>query len=178
MFLKERSTDPLPAIFSGTQSSFPHLMPSHEVSAQLPPAMVAGKGWPDDQSSPDSVNVISGESRQEAISTSAAPLKRQKVEEPIAFTEEDAQGVQFPHNDVVVVSLNIADYDVRRILVDNGSSADILFYSAFSRMAALGGHLRPMCSPLIGFTGDAIPTEGTIALTVIRVSIQSSLEPW
>ena len=96
-------------------------MPSREVSAQLPPAMVDDKGWSDDQPSPDFVNVISGESRPEATSTSAAPLKRQKVEEPIAFTEEDAQGVQFPHNDAVVVSLNIANYDVRRILIDNGS---------------------------------------------------------
>ena len=53
-------------------------MPSHEVSAQLPPAMVADKGWPDDQPSPDSVNIISKESRPEATSTSVAPLKRPK----------------------------------------------------------------------------------------------------
>ena len=78
----------------------------------------------------------------------------------------DTQGVQFSHNDAIVVALDIANYDVRRILVDNESSADILFYSAFSRMATLGGHLRPICSPLIGFTSDAVPTEGMIALTV------------
>ena len=83
--------------------------------------MVTDKGWPDDRSLPDSVNVISGESRWEAISALAASLKRQKVEEPITFTEVDTQGVQFPHNDAVVVSLNIANYDVRRILIDNGS---------------------------------------------------------
>ena len=33
-------------------------------------------------------------------------------------------------------------------------------------MSALSGHLRPICSPLVGFTGDAVPTEGMIALTV------------
>ena len=105
-------------------------------------------------------------SRREATNVPTTSPKRQKVEEPITFTEVDTQGVQFPHNDAVVVSLNIANYDVRRILVDNESSADILFYSAFSRMATLGSHLRPICSPLIGFTGDAVPTEGMIALTV------------
>ena len=129
--------------------------------------MTADKGWSGDQSPLDSVNVISGESQQEAIGKSAAPPKRQKVEEPIAFTEEDAQGVQFPHNDVIVVSMNIANYDVRRILVDNGSSADILFYDAFSRMSILDGPLRPISSPLVGFTGDAVPTEGMITLTVV-----------
>ena len=65
---------------------------------------------------------------------------------------------------MVVVSLNIANYDVRRILVDNGSSADILFYDAFSRMSILDGHLGPISSPLVGFIDDA---EGVITLTVV-----------
>ena len=142
-------------------------MPSHEVFAQLPPVMVADKEWPDDQPLPDSINAISRESRREATSIPAASPKRQKVEEPITFTEVDTQGVQFPHNDAVIVSLNIANYDVRRILVDNGSSADILFYDAFSRMSILDGPLRPISSPLVGFTGDAVPTEGMITLIVI-----------
>ena len=158
--------DPLPAIFSDTHSSFPHLMPSHEVFAQLPPAMVTDEEWPGDRPLSGSVNTVSRESRREATNVPAASPKRQKVEEPITFTEEDTQGVQFPHNDAVVVSLNIANYDVRRILVDNGSSADILFYDAFSRMSALDSHLSPICSPLVGFTGDVVPTEGMIALTV------------
>ena len=40
---------------------------------------------------------------------------------------------------MVVVSLNIADYDIRRILVDSGSSVDILFYDAFSKMSIPDG---------------------------------------
>ena len=65
-----------------------------------------------------------------------------------------------------MVSLNIANYDVRRILVDNENSTDILFYDAFSRMSILDGHLRPISSPLVGFTDDAVPVEGVITLTV------------
>ena len=67
---------------------------------------------------------------------------------------------------MVVVSLNIANYDVRRILVDNESLADILFYDAFSKMSILDGRLGPISSPLVGFTSDAIPMEGVITLTV------------
>ena len=93
--------------------------------------------------------------------------KRQRTEESITFTEEDAQEIQFPHNDVVVVSLNIADYDVRRILVDSGSSVDILFYDTFLKISILVGRLGPINSLLVGFTGDAVPVEGVITLTIV-----------
>ena len=133
-------------------------MPSREASAQLPtasaaisqtpvsplvsqaphpPAMVASMEWPGDRPPTDSANTISGGSRQETTNIPAVSPKRQKTEEPITFTEEDTQGVQFPHNDAVVVSLNIANYAVRRILVDNESSADILFYDAFQECLLL-----------------------------------------
>ena len=83
-------------------------------------------GQSDDRPPIDFTNTISGESRQGTTDVLDGPPKRQRIEEFITFTKEDARGVQFPHNDAVVVSLNIANYDVRRILVDNGSSADIL----------------------------------------------------
>ena len=67
---------------------------------------------------------------EEAIELS----KRPKTEESHAFTEEDAQGIQFPHNNAMVIIINIANYDVRCILIDNESSTDILFYDAFSQM--------------------------------------------
>ena len=68
---------------------------------------------------------------------------------------------------MVVVSLNVADYDVRRILVDSESSADILFYDAFSKISILDGRLGPISSPLVGYTGDAMPVEGIITLSVV-----------
>ena len=114
----------------------------------------------------DFANTISEESRRGATGVLAGLSKWQKIEESITFTKEDAQGVQFSHDNAVVVSLNIANYDIRRILVDNGSSADILFYDAFSRMSFLDSHLMPISSPLVGFTGDAVPVEGVITLTV------------
>ena len=136
--------------------------------------MAAGMERSDNRPPTNFANTISGGSRQEATNVLAIPPKRQKIEEPITFTKEDAQGVQFPHNDAIVVSLNIANYDVRRILVDNESSADVLFYDAFSRMSILDGHLRPITSPLVGFTGDAILVEGMVTLTVVAVDIRDN----
>ena len=70
------------------------------------------------------------------------------------------------HNDTIVISLNIVDYDVRRILVDNGSSTDILFYDAFSKISLSDDHLGPMNFLLIGFTDDTILVEGIITLAM------------
>uniref|UniRef100_A0A2N9IAR9 Uncharacterized protein n=1 Tax=Fagus sylvatica TaxID=28930 RepID=A0A2N9IAR9_FAGSY len=39
---------------------------------------------------------------------------------PITFTEEDARKVVHPHDDALVVTLEIAGYSTRRVLIDNG----------------------------------------------------------
>ena len=49
----------------------------------------------------------------------------------IGFSEEDARRLHHPHDDALVVSVRVGDYNVHRMLVNNGSSANILYYSAF-----------------------------------------------
>ena len=49
----------------------------------------------------------------------------------IEFSEEDARRLYHPHDDALVVSLRVEDYNMHQVLVDNGSSADILYYPAF-----------------------------------------------
>ena len=52
-------------------------------------------------------------------------------EQAITFTDKDAGRVHHPHDDAIVITLLIANYTTRRVLIDNGSSADILYYPAF-----------------------------------------------
>nr|XP_009777583.1 PREDICTED: uncharacterized protein LOC104227123 [Nicotiana sylvestris] len=47
-------------------------------------------------------------------------------EDDITFTEEDADGLLLPHNDALAISLNVLDFKIKRILVDPGSSANII----------------------------------------------------
>ena len=55
------------------------------------------------------------------------PMKAVKIESVIlSFLEVDAWGVVMPHDDALVVIVTIANHAIHRILVDNGSSADIL----------------------------------------------------
>ena len=49
----------------------------------------------------------------------------------LSFLEEDARGVAMPHDDTLVVTLTVANHTIHQILVDNGSSADILYWPVF-----------------------------------------------
>ena len=54
------------------------------------------------------------------------------VDNPIiGFLEEDALCLYHLHNDALVVSIQVGDYNTHRVLIDNGSSVDIIYYPAF-----------------------------------------------
>jgi hypothetical protein len=53
---------------------------------------------------------------------------------PITFTEEDFRLKSAIHNDAMVIEVNIAGWVIGKVLVDNGSSADILFLKTFEKM--------------------------------------------
>lgn len=84
----------------------------------------------------------------------------------LSFSDDDLQGIQCPHDDALVVSLNINGYDVSRILVDSGSSVNVLYFDVFMKMKFLMESLRTVDSALMGFTGNAVTPEGVVTLTV------------
>ncbi|KAL5557693.1 hypothetical protein UlMin_033904 [Ulmus minor] len=86
--------------------------------------------------------------------------------DPIIFTEDEAHGLWHPHTDTIVVTLRIAGQKVFRILVDNGSSADILFKSTLNIMNLIGAKIEPTTSSLSGFTRDSVSSEGILNLPV------------
>ena len=69
--------------------------------------------------------------------------------------EEDAARIHHPHDDAIIITLLIADYTTRRVLVDNGSLADILYYPAFQQMKLGRGQLCPVNSPLVGWWNES-----------------------
>ncbi|XP_074337352.1 uncharacterized protein LOC141674544 [Apium graveolens] len=59
----------------------------------------------------------------------------------ITFRESDARWVHHPHNDTLVISIQIGTKNIHRAFIDNGSSANILYYNTFKKM---GLHDRDM----------------------------------
>ena len=62
--------------------------------------------------------------------------------------------------------LTIEGFNTKRILVDNGSYADIIYLPAFQQLKLDPGRLRPFNSPLVSFSGDRVYPKGIVTLTV------------
>ena len=92
--------------------------------------------------------------------------KQPRTEDVIVFTDDDLQHVQVFHADPVVILLTIANYDVKRIMVDNGSSTDVLYYDTFLKVSLSTAQLQPISFSLVEFIGTSVPVEGTITLPV------------
>ena len=101
------------------------------------------------------------------VQTMGSVPKIARRESPvIGFSEDDAKRLYHPHDDALVVSLRVGDYNVHRMLVDNGSLAAILYYPAFQQMGINRARLTPTNAPLIGFGGTRILPLGAITLSV------------
>ena len=83
------------------------------------------------------------------------------------FSEADARGVKQPHNDPLVIMLNIEGFNTKRILMDNGSSSDIIYLPAFYQLKLDPNRLRSFDSPLVSFSRDRVYPRGIVTLTVI-----------
>ncbi|XP_064992407.1 uncharacterized protein LOC135629149 [Musa acuminata AAA Group] len=68
------------------------------------------------------------------------------------------------HDDALVISARVVNAQMKRIMVDTGSSADILYFDAFQKLGLARENLSPVCSALTGFTGDSISPLGAITL--------------
>ena len=89
--------------------------------------------------------------------------KMARVDNPIiGFSEEDARRLHHPHDDALIVSIWIGDYNSHRVLIDNGSSTDILYYPAFQQMRIEEEQLVPTNAPLVGFGGTKYTPSGQL----------------
>ena len=62
--------------------------------------------------------------------------------------------------------LVIEGFNTKRILVDNGSSADIIYLSAFQQLKLDPRRLHLFDSPLVNFSGDRVYPKGIVMLTM------------
>ncbi|KAL2531738.1 Ribonuclease H [Abeliophyllum distichum] len=78
----------------------------------------------------------------------------------------DLEGITCPHDDALVIVADIADFDVKRVLVDNGSAADVMSWEVFLGLKISPSKIKPVTTPLHGFGGATVIPEGTIELPV------------
>ncbi|XP_050250477.1 uncharacterized protein LOC126697506 [Quercus robur] len=69
-----------------------------------------------------------------------------------------------PHDDALVVTLRIGGYDVKRVLVDQGSGAKIMYLDLYEGLRLKLGDLACYDSPLLGFNGKFVIPRSQIRL--------------
>ena len=85
----------------------------------------------------------------------------------LTFSASDIQDLHYPHDDPVVVILTIANYAIKRVLVDIESSSDITFASAFDQLEISRDRLRPVATQLVGFKGSSTRPLRMVELPVL-----------
>ena len=88
----------------------------------------------------------------------------------IGFSEEDKQGTLQPHDDALVVTLRIGGYDVKRVLVDQGSAVEVMYPDLYKGLNLKSEDLSPYYSSLVSFEGKTVTPKGMIRLPVRRDS--------
>ena len=71
-----------------------------------------------------------------------------------------------PHEDALVLTTKIASSLIHRMLVDNKSVVNILYWDTYQKIELTRADVSPTTSSLYGFTGDHMIPEGTIKLVV------------
>ena len=102
--------------------------------------------------------------RSAEIEEIQAVSKQPRLDTFITFFDLDLQGCQHPHDDPLVVRAVVANKTVHRVLVDNRSSADIIFASAFDKMGIGREKLDPVNMHMRGFSGEKVLPLGSIQL--------------
>ena len=95
-----------------------------------------------------------------------AVSKLPRLDNTITFSDLDLDRCQHPHDDPLVVRAIVANTIVHRVLIDNGSSTDIIFALAIDKMGIGREKLDPVSTHLRGFSGEKVLPLGSIQLVL------------
>ena len=95
-------------------------------------------------------------------------LKRVKtgISLVLGFSDEEKLGTIQPHDDALVVTLKINGYNVRRVMIDQGSATEIMYPDFFKRLKLKPENLTAYSSPMVSFEGKMVIPKGHIRLPV------------
>jgi len=99
-----------------------------------------------------SVNSVAGEGLDDSLDID------------LAFTKPHLRDVVPHDNDPVVISVVTARRRVHRVLVDQGSSVDVMFWSTFNKLQLSPYLMRPYTGCLYDFAGDQVEVRGYLEL--------------
>ena len=78
----------------------------------------------------------------------------------MGFLDEDKVGTFQPHDDALVVTLRIGGFDMRMVLADQGSGAEIMYIDLYKGLNLKPDNLSRCDSSLVGFDGRTVIPRG------------------
>ncbi|KAG7557013.1 Retrotransposon gag domain [Arabidopsis suecica] len=123
----------------------------------------------------DSIRSIKRHKKSAPIQT-AVGFKSNEQTPSISFDNSDTQGLTGPHDDALVITLDVANFEVTRCLVDTGSSVDLIFLSTLQRMGISKPDIIGPPAPLVAFTSDTSMSLGNIKLPVLAAGVPKIVE--
>ena len=84
--------------------------------------------------------------------------------EPIAFNNDDLEGIIQPHDYALVVTARINGFIVKRVLIDQGSGVEVMYPNLYKGLGLKKDDLSKYDTPLMGFDGRMVILEGQILL--------------
>ena len=93
---------------------------------------------------------------------SSSMPKRVKMNVPLvlSFSNADKQGTIQPHDDALVVTFRIGGYDVKRVTINQGSAAEIIYPNLYKGLGLKTENLTTYSSPLVSFEGKMVVLKG------------------
>ena len=84
----------------------------------------------------------------------------------LSFSEEDKVRTIQPHDDALLITLRIGGYDVKRVMINGGSAAEIMYPDLYKGLKLKPEDLLPYSSPLMSFNGKLITPKSMIKLPI------------
>ena len=84
----------------------------------------------------------------------------------LGFSDEDKIGTIQSYDDTLVITLRIGGHNVKRVMVDQGSTAEIMYPDLYKGLNLKSKDLTPYISPLVSFEGKVVIPKGQIRLPV------------
>ena len=92
--------------------------------------------------------------------------KLPRLDTTITFSNANWEGYQHPHDDSLVIRAVVANKTFHRVLIDNGSSTDIIFALAFDKMGIGREKLESVNAHLRGFFRERVLPLGSVELVL------------
>ncbi|XP_023895557.1 uncharacterized protein LOC112007446 [Quercus suber] len=109
------------------------------------------------------LNVVSVEG---SLGTPLAGKKMKLTREPISFGDNDLEGTVQSHDDTLVVTARIGGFLVKRVMIDQGSGADVMYPDLYRGLRLKNGDLSKYSTPLVAFDGQIVIPKGQISMLV------------